>query len=468
MNSSRRIYLGMPGYGKQTGNAGRGFWRACADMSQVVNDYRNGSLLASNFNKLWCGALNEVHQGGRVDYFAMIHDDIGPEDFWLDKLIDELEAKQLDILGVAVPIKDGRGITSLALHNGPVAKSEDEFYLWLESCGVEHSSLNIEEVSRLQSAYAALVQREYDWRPFCRLSMHDIYQLPETFTSDDVGKPLLLNTGLWVCKFDLSWARQVHFEVNDRIAFDDKRDMYHAQDEPEDWYFSRQCHELGLKIGATRKVGVSHRGEIDFGNTQPWGRNAWDTEYTDKSPVANALPHDIPGWLNPEEGRELSRLAEGKHVLEIGSYCGLSTVCLARTAEHVTAMDWWDGRATPHPRNTLPLFREAIKRHGVSHKVVACTPDSELPHTQYDLVFIDGAHDYESVQADIFKALEVLTPDGVIAFHDYRKTPGESDGRWDEGVTRAVDNFILDGAELISRTGTLAIVRPPAHLLAEV
>lgn len=136
--NDRRVYLGMPGYGRMTAAAGVGLLRACANMDNVLCHYQCGSLLASNFNQLWCGALNLVTSGERVDYFAMLHDDIGPEPNWLDTLIDELEAKQLDILGVAVPIKDTRGETSLALH------------------------------------------RDGDnWNPAGRLTMHDIHQLPD-------------------------------------------------------------------------------------------------------------------------------------------------------------------------------------------------------------------------------------------------------------------------------------------------
>ena len=80
--TDRRIVLGMPGYGKQTAAAGRGFWRASADMRSVWNYYQAGSLLACNFNQLWCLALNLQRQGERVDYFAMLHDDVAPEDFW--------------------------------------------------------------------------------------------------------------------------------------------------------------------------------------------------------------------------------------------------------------------------------------------------------------------------------------------------------------------------------------------------
>src|SRR5262252_6850045 len=175
MSDPKNIILGMPGYGRQTSAAGRGFWRACRDQRTMLNAYYNGSLLASNFNQLWCLALNHVHEGRPLEYFAMLHDDVGPEDFWLDKLIAELEDKQLDVLSVVVPIKDSRGMTSMALQDP-----------------------------------------EDNWLPYCRLTMHDVYALPETFTSADAGAPLLLNTGCWVCKWDQDWCRQLHFEVNDR------------------------------------------------------------------------------------------------------------------------------------------------------------------------------------------------------------------------------------------------------------
>lgn len=426
MTTTKRIFLGMPGYGKQTADAGRGFWRACADASNVVFSNRTGSLLAANFNALWCEALNLVHRGEQVDYFAMLHDDIGPEDFWLDKLIAELEATQLDVLGVAVPIKDSRGVTSLALDNPGET-----------------------------------------WRPKCRLSMHDIYQLPETFTSDDVGAPLLLNTGCWVCRFDPAWAKLMHFTINDRIIYRTDLGIYQAQVEPEDWYFSRLLHERGLKIGATRKIKVVHRGEIDFTNQYPWGKNAFDCEYINRSPVQNAFPAEIPGWLLEEEGKALAELARGKRVLEIGSFCGRSTVCLARTAEHVTAVDYFDGRGTPAPQDTRQAFDANLARYDVASKVTVCHPDQEIPLPEYDLAFIDGAHDAESVRRDIARCLECLKPDGLLAFHDYRSRPGEHDGSWDAGVNEAVNELLAHGGELLTTHATLAVVRPPAAIPLE-
>ena len=83
-------FLGMPGYGRASIHAARGFFRARADMTRVVKYHPGGSLLAANFNDIWSAALNHVHEGGQLDYFAMLHDDVAPEDFWLDKLVEEL------------------------------------------------------------------------------------------------------------------------------------------------------------------------------------------------------------------------------------------------------------------------------------------------------------------------------------------------------------------------------------------
>lgn len=422
----------MPGYGKQTAAAGRAFWlSACADMTRVHREYRQGSLLASNFNQLWCGALNFASEGRQVDYFAMLHDDIGPEEYWLDHLIDEMEANDLDVLGVAVPIKDPRGLTSLAL------------------------------------------DRPGDtWMAAGRLSMHDIYQLPETFTSEDIGAPLLLNTGCWVCRFDMTWAPFVHFEINDRIVYNTALSRYQSQTEPEDWFFSRLLHEIGqgetshlrpLRIGATRKIAVAHRGECDCTNTCAWGSNIFDTEYRATSPVPGAFPAEIRGWLLPSEGKRLAELAAGKRVLEIGSYCGLSTVCIGRTAKHVTALDYFDGRGTPEPRDTLGEFTKNLSRYGIADKVeIESDPSSYFPVADSkDLVFIDGAHDYESVVDDIAIARESLAPGGLIVLHDY-KHPSHP------GVTEAVDELLDEGGALISIHDTLAVVRPPARIPLEV
>jgi SAM-dependent methyltransferase len=415
------VMLAMPGYGELTAGAARGFWRATRRPDdQVYYAYREGSLLAANFNSLWCDALNLG-----PERFAMQHADIEPEDYWLDTLDEERERLGLDILGVHVPIKDNRGVTSTAL-----ARPDGD-----------------------------------NWRPLCRLSMTDIHRMPETFTSEDIGHPILLNTGLWVCRFDPAWARKVRFTINDRIIIDQATGKYAAQCEPEDWYFSRLLHELGLKIGVTRKIKLTHRGPYKFVNDRAWGES-FDSAWIDKSPVPESTPDvfvfpDITGWLRYEEGRELARLATGKRVLEIGSYYGLSTACLARTAYHVTAVDWWDGRGTMHQQQTDGEFIRNMTRLGLTDRVTMAFPTDDLATLGgYDFAFIDGAHDRASVESDIANVLPLLAPGGLIAFHDYRSV--------DPGVTEAVDSLIASGGELLSLTESLAVVRPPATILQEV
>ena len=427
----RRVFLGMPGYGKQTSAAGRAFWRACrSDVTELEWSYSPSSLLACNFNKLWCEALNAAHAGTPFDYFAMLHDDIGAEDFWLDTLIDELEAKQLDVLGVVVPIKDTRGMTSIALH---------------------HPGDN--------------------WNIDCRLTLHDVFQLPETFTEDDLGgKQLLLNTGCWVAKWNQEWGKKAHVELNDRIVFDRGSNAYRPENESEDWFFSRCLNEMGLRIGATRKIAVKHEGDAEFQNTFAWGTQAFDNDsqkYPRRvSPVPGVFPIDIPGWLLEAEGRALAELCRGKHVLEIGSYCGLSTVCIGRTAKSVACVDYFDGRGTPSPRDTRPEFNANIERYGLADKVTAMHPDA-LEGADwntlgpFDVAFIDGAHDHESVQADVEKCLPLLADDGLLAFHDF-KHPCHG------GIERVIDDLVADGGEILSVHETLAVVRPPARIPLEV
>jgi hypothetical protein len=426
--SDKKTFLGMPGYGRQTAAAGRALWRARRDMEHVHVCYQNGSLLAANFNALWCEALNMVHQGKRVDYFAMLHDDIGAQDFWLDTLIEEMEAHDLDILGVVVPIKDPRGITSIAL------------------------------------------DREGDnWRPAARLSMREIHRLPETFTSADVGLPLLLNTGCWVCRFNVEWARKVHFTINDRIAFNTALGCYQPINESEDWYFSRLLHELQLKIGATRKVEVAHRGEVEFTNAGPWGTHEFDRDVTAVSLLPERdrdgfkFPSDVQGWLRFDEGKSLWRLANGKRVLEVGSYFGLSTICLAQSAASVLSVDPHDGRGTHVPQETFSTFIANLERYGVTDKVqgyIGTLADDDFPGGEFDLIFIDGAHDLESVRSDAQRALSLLADGGLLAFHDYHTSQ-------DPDVSIAVDELVAAGGSLLFVEKNLAVVRPPAQIALE-
>lgn len=52
-----------------------------------------------------------------------------------------------------------------------------------------------------------------------------------------------------------------------------------------------------------------------------------------------------------------------------------------------------------------------------------------------DFVFVDGAHDYQSVRKDTENALRLLRPGGVILWHDYGVA---------EGVTLCLNELAKD------------------------
>lgn len=422
---SKKVCLGMPGYGSLSAPSSMACWLA-SEKLEVDRRFIDGSLLARQFNQLWCWALNDKE----VTHFAMLHSDVEPGPGWLDILMEELEARDLDVLSAVIPIKSSDGLTSTALH-----KDGD------------------------------------NWEPLCRLTMKEVYNLPETFTADDLGHPLLVNTGCWVCKFDRAWVEKVHFEINDRIVFVKSSEMYEPQVEPEDWFFSRLCNELNLKVGATRKVQLDHRGTTAFSNRGPWGSD-FDTTHVKESVVPKPkfrYPHDVAGWLHEREGRALADLAKDKNVLEIGSYLGKSTICMAQTAKHVTSIDTHDGRGTPVPMDTYQPFLDNLERYGIEN-VAAYKTSSELPivhwedpedERPYDIVFIDGAHDEQSVRTDLEVALSVVKDDGLIAFHDYSE-------HCHPDVKKTVDEFIEQGATLVSTHLTVAVVKPPSRVLEEI
>jgi|FLOH01.1.fsa_nt_gi predicted O-methyltransferase YrrM len=148
---------------------------------------------------------------------------------------------------------------------------------------------------------------------------------------------------------------------------------------------------------------------------------------------------DIDGpFYRAGENNKLQDLAKGKVVLEIGSWEGRSTVCMAEVAAHVYACD-------PHTAfNTQALGEEFISLEKFKENtagrdnITLLLGKSEdmvpvLENNFFDLVFIDGDHRYASVKKDIEMSLPKLKVGGVMAFHDMGW-----DGAADGGVSKAV------------------------------
>jgi hypothetical protein len=202
-------------------------------------DFRDCGCLAHNFNMCLCYALNHRVDRG-FNRWAMLHSDIVPEPWWLDTLADEQDRVGADVMSAVVPIKDNRGFTSSGVGN-------------LETWDVK------------------------------RFTMTDVHKGRETFNLEDVphgrGSYLAANVGCMLCKFDGHWEEKFAERGGFRVLTTIRKypEGYRATFYPDDWDFSRWCHLNGLSVWCTRKVRLSHRGEIDYSNTFAWGEET-DTE----------------------------------------------------------------------------------------------------------------------------------------------------------------------------------------------
>jgi hypothetical protein len=452
---ARSVYVCMPCYGKPHPASVKQFWSRANDPvgpyanTRRIFDDRGSSLLGNSFDNHWATALNLQAEGEPITHFAMLHSDVVPSDWWLDQLLNDLTEYQADVVSAVIPIKDLKGLTSTAIDDPTDG-----------------------------------------WDVLRRLTLTEVHRLPEVFGAEDCGYPdnlLLVNTGCWVCDFTKDWRYEVNFEIRNRIVYrtDDgtshpqsyprgkyktapssssssssspsPRGSWVTQVRPEDWEFSRKVGRLGGKVLATRKVSISHMGELPYVNREVWGSYRTDESFRHKNltHVGTNEPC-IRGWLSQDEGMVLEELARDKDVLEIGSYCGLSTVWMARAAKSVTCVDPFDGRGTPRPEDTMMEFLDNLKRHGVSNRVSylrGTTKESAplLTQGKFDLAFLDGSHDEESVWTDYRVACQKLKNTGLVGFHDYGS---------EVGVTSVVDKLEAGGCRRLLKVGSLAVLLP--------
>jgi hypothetical protein len=236
----RRVFLGLPHGGTIATDSISGLNNASLGHHDVSIGAAASSLLCYNFNRLWADALNCVP---RPDFFAMHHSDIVAPDGWLDVLIETLEQEGAAMASAVVPIKTSHGLTSTGI------------------------------VDRAESRRR-------------RLSVREVATLPPVFDAKIAGglcgardPVLIVNTGLWVCRFaSLPGVEELRFHMDDSIRVDPRSGKFHARCLPEDWMWSMELAARGLKVVATTRVPVRHYGHTAFaiGFGPPWGQTSAD------------------------------------------------------------------------------------------------------------------------------------------------------------------------------------------------
>ncbi|MFJ2604765.1 class I SAM-dependent methyltransferase [Streptomyces sp. NPDC091279] len=179
-------------------------------------------------------------------------------------------------------------------------------------------------------------------------------------------------------------------------------------------------------------------------------------------------------------GVEAGRL--GLPLLEIGTYCGRSTLLLADAARAagvtVLTVDHHRGSEEQQPEwgfhdpetvdpqlgvmDTLPLFRRTLHRAGLEEQVVALVGRSPriaaLWNTPLGLVFIDGGHTDEHANADYEGWAPHVAPEGLLVIHDVFPEP--EDEFTGQAPYRVYLRALASGAFTeVSATGSLRVLR---------
>jgi predicted O-methyltransferase YrrM len=155
--------------------------------------------------------------------------------------------------------------------------------------------------------------------------------------------------------------------------------------------------------------------------------------------IANALP--IEGWMKTSELEWLAQQAsQNRRIVEVGSWMGRSTTSMADNMEGgvIFAVDTWRG-SEEHESYlkdkpvdfVYETFRANLKRHIDSGRVCPVRlPSLEAARVfralgcpGFDMVFIDAAHDYENVKADIQAWKPLVRPGGLLCGHDWGHPP---------------------------------------------
>ena len=194
------------------------------------------------------------------------------------------------------------------------------------------------------------------------------------------------------------------------------------------------------------------------------------------------------GFMPPDEGRALHHHALDVAVdgpfLEVGSYCGKSTVYLGSAAESrgrlLFALDHHRGSEENQPGwewhepdlvdpttgniDTLPHFRRTIGEAGLEETVVALVGDSprvaEAWSTPLSLLFIDGGHGAEPAHRDYEGWVPRLAAGGTLLIHDVFSDPADGGRPPYEIWCRAVASGAFDEVDAV---GSLRVLRRTAE-----
>ncbi len=173
-------------------------------------------------------------------------------------------------------------------------------------------------------------------------------------------------------------------------------------------------------------------------------------------PSLRAAALAATGFMPAEEGDALFAWAcraaaavPDAPFVEVGSYCGRSTIWLAGAAraggtvvfavdhhrgseENQAGWEWHDPTLVDPElgtMDTLPRFRRTVHDAGLEDVVIAVVGQSPVVarhwRTPCALVFVDGGHGVEPARADYAGWTPHVAPGGLLAIHDVFPDPAD-------------------------------------------
>jgi len=306
------------------------------------------------------------------------------------------------------------------------------------------------------------------------MGAHWTWKAGQVFECAEIGTGCLLIRTSVFANLPKPWFRDINTAdafIEEGVATaDDLADDVVRGAMTDDIYFCRKLTAHGGRI-------LAHGGVL----CRHWGRNGDYYEIPqDSYPFQSTLTLDkfdvrirsalvIDGWMSPEELLWLAEKAEqSQNLLEIGSWKGRSARALAEnTKGHLTCIDTWGpsgdvataaefAKGIAENKNNPDWLWDEFRINMIGLDNVGAIRKSSIEAVKdipkdmrFDLIFIDGAHDAESVKADIRAWEPFLAPNGVLCGHDY-------DNLW-PGVKDAV-NLLFPNAK--NPVGSIWVANP--------
>jgi MMP 1-O-methyltransferase len=195
------------------------------------------------------------------------------------------------------------------------------------------------------------------------------------------------------------------------------------------------------------------------------------------------LMRQVKGFLDTAEGEALYAIARKVSklgpCLEIGSYCGKSTICIGaacrETGSTLFSIDHHTGSEEQQPGeeyfdldlfdfesfqvDTFTTFKETLRQADLLDTVVPLVCRSHVAARHWDtrlaLIFIDGGHAAETVRLDYDSWAHHVMPGGYLVFHDIFPNPEDGGQAPFDMYQTAISSGRFDQEPMVKTLGIL-------------